>query len=229
MKTRPFWLIGGLLFVVVRFGDADELTVDQQSCIAAIAKIGGKITIDNDRPGKPAVAVELIGRDIKDTDLVHLAGLSDVENLTITSRRITDDGLKHLERLSNLRSLRLKSNAFTGTGLAHLHGLMNLRELDLCCSFHYTDEGFANLRNLINLRKLRFFGVNLSDETLRNLTDMSSLEDLQISYTHVTDLGLEHLKEMKSLRKLNLQNQSKVTRAGIKSLQTALPDCEITR
>jgi hypothetical protein len=44
----------------------------------------------------------------------------------------------------------------------------------------------------------------------------------------VTDAGLKELAGLKSLQSLDL-SRTKVTDAGLKELQKALPDCEIVR
>jgi hypothetical protein len=46
--------------------------------------------------------------------------------------------------------------------------------------------------------------------------------------TEVTDVGLEHLKGLNKLQTLGLA-ETKVTDAGVKKLQQALPKCKIER
>ena len=47
-------------------------------------------------------------------------------------------------------------------------------------------------------------------------------------HTRVTDAGLEELKSFKKLTSLGLSG-TKVTDAGVKNLQKALPKCDIIR
>ncbi len=52
--------------------------------------------------------------------------------------------------------------------------------------------------------------------------------ELRLSYTKITDAGLVHLKGLTNLKTLWLFS-TKVTDAGVKKLQAALPKCKISR
>ena len=58
---------------------------------------------------------------------------------------------------------------------------------------------------------------------------MTNLQTLELSYgPKVTYAGLVHLKGLTSLQTLSLSG-SKVSEAGVKDLQAALPKCKITK
>ena len=44
----------------------------QEAAIAEIEKLGGKVRVDQKRPGKPVVEVDLAGTGVTDAGLVHL-------------------------------------------------------------------------------------------------------------------------------------------------------------
>ena len=56
---------------------------------------------------------------------------------------------------------------------------------------------------------------------------MTQLKILNLRHTQITDAGLVHLEGMASLETLYL-NGTQVSKAGVKQLRTALPDCAIS-
>ncbi len=65
-------------------------------------------------------------------------------------------------------------------------------------------------------------------ETLRRLKDMPDLRNLDLDGMNITDADLQYILPLVQLRHLNL-SYTKVTGAGVKRLQEALPNCKIDR
>jgi len=61
-----------------------------------------------------------------------------------------------------------------------------------------------------------------------NLSRVSTLVKLDLSNNAITDAGADRLGTLVHLQQLNLQG-TKVTDAGVKTLKTNLPNCEISR
>ena len=150
---------------------------------------------------KGGVRVDLRRTKVTDAGLVHLKGLTNLTSLNLYNTKVTDSGLVHLEGLTNLEKLNLERTKVTDTGLVHLKGLTKLELLRLSGT---TDAGLVHLKGLTNLTHL-----------------------LLIS-TGITDAGLVHLKRLANLETLDLLD-TKVTGAGFKKLQQALPNCHILR
>ena len=85
---------------------AVEPTAAEATAIAEIEKLGGKVTVNESSPGRPAT-VNLGSTNVTDAALVHLAGMPRLESLDLHDTRITDAGLIHLEGLTQLQSLDL--------------------------------------------------------------------------------------------------------------------------
>jgi hypothetical protein len=85
------------------------------------------------------------GAPVTDADLVHMRGLSKLEDLNLSRTQVTDAGLVHLNGLLNLRMLYLRYVHVTDGGLDHLKNLPELRFLDLYGT-QVTDEGVAKLQ-----------------------------------------------------------------------------------
>jgi len=90
------------------------------------------------------------------------------------------------------------------------------------------DEGLQALRPLAGLRTLNLgYCSGLTNRCLASIQGLTRLESLSlVGITTITDDGLEILKKLTNLRRLNLR-RTKVTEAGVKDLEQALPNCEI--
>jgi hypothetical protein len=66
------------------------------------------------------VALSLLDWEITDAGLVHLTGLGELRNLSVSGLPISDHGLVHLKRLTNLKSLTLRDTQITDADFADL-------------------------------------------------------------------------------------------------------------
>jgi len=196
------------------------------------------------------VAVNLFGSDLCDTDLVHLASLTNLRKLDLWETQITDAGLKHLAGLRDLRWLNLSSTEITDSGFAQLAGLTKLRYLWLAGtgitnkSLTYISS-FVNLRDLnlggtritnrgvkqrcglTNLRKLGLNATWITDGALRQIAQLHNLRQLSLARTIITDRGLRYLTPLKNLEWLWIP-MTFVTPWGVKRFRKALPDCHVS-
>ena len=77
--------------------------------------------------------------------------------------------------------------------------------------------------------KLELPSSTTDEQLAEKLKGLSNLKELDLFYsTKITDEGLVHLKGLTKLEGLWLYD-TKITDAGVKSLQEALPDCDISR
>jgi len=82
--------------------------------------------------------------------LIHLAGLTKLENLSIRGQTLNDAGLKHLTGLTNIRELKLSGDGITDAGLQHLKPLKKITALDVQ-SLHITPAGRNDLKAALPL------------------------------------------------------------------------------
>ncbi len=66
------------------------------------------------------VSVSLYSRELADTDLVHLNGLTNLEDLSLGYSKISDAGFVYLKGLTKLRRLRIGCTQVTDAGSAEL-------------------------------------------------------------------------------------------------------------
>jgi hypothetical protein len=218
----------------------------QQTAIAAIEKLGGRIQYDYDvdsQGNNVANAVlpgaawlhALLGDDffrtaygvdlsdgsgmgwISDDELVHLRTFTELRWLTLVHTQVTDAGLESLEGLTHLECLSLSITKTTDAGLLHLRRLTHLKRLELDVT-HVTGSGFGYLEDLVQLEELSLDRTGLTDEGLKHLQHLRHLTELSLNETQVTDLGIAYLKELKGLTRLNLE-KTHLTDRGLQHLQ----------
>jgi hypothetical protein len=93
---------------------------EQEKAIAEIQKLGGKVTIDKDKPAKPVLEVHLSGTRVTDAGLEHLRGLTELILLNLMNTQVTDAGLEHIKGLKNLQTLNLTGTKVTDEGVKNL-------------------------------------------------------------------------------------------------------------
>src|SRR5262245_49444906 len=85
--------------------------------VQALEELHGRITRDEEQPGRPVIAVDL--SDPRDLRLAHW---------------VKDSALKHLREFKHLRKLNLSGALITDAGLKDIGQLSALQDLHLCCT-----------------------------------------------------------------------------------------------
>ena len=98
----------------------DKPNALQDAAIAAIRKMGGRVTIHTKSPDRPVTRVTLRHTQVSDAGLVHLKGLTSLQRLGLGDTQVSDAGLVHLKGLTSLQRLNLArtqvSDAVAGAG-----------------------------------------------------------------------------------------------------------------
>src|SRR5262249_18133567 len=126
--------IGALVVVgaAALLAAAEDRGADEQKAMDALTKLGSKITLDENAPGKPVVGVDLRGSAANDADLAGLKALPKLRGLNLGATGVTDAGLKELAALKALQTLDLTGcPKVTDAGLKQLAAVKGLKELHL--------------------------------------------------------------------------------------------------
>src|SRR4051794_39352805 len=86
---------------------------EQERAIADLRQVRGEVEIDESHPDKPVRLVKLEGTLVNDQNLSALKVLSSLQVLSISCPHVSDAGLVHLEGLSNLQELNLSGTPIT--------------------------------------------------------------------------------------------------------------------
>jgi Leucine-rich repeat (LRR) protein len=140
--------------------------------------------------------------DIGDPGMVHLQGLTQLRNLSLSDTGVGDLGIEKLKKLTNLEELNLAGTRITDRGLVHLQRFMNLRVLDLA-ETKITAAGLKNIENLTNLEVLYLHRTEIDDEGMKYLRRLDKLRELWPS-RGFGDQGLKTLALFNSIKSLNL-------------------------
>lgn len=111
------------------------------------------------------------------------------------------NALSHLGKLPRLSALRLYGKGVTDAEMEHVASLSGLELLSLN-NTRVTDHGLTRLSTLRGLKWLAVSGYAITDESLPTLTRMRSLQWLML-------------------------DQTRISPAGVKKLQKALPACTV--
>jgi len=74
-------------------GSAERTTASQAAAVAAIKKLGGRVTLDEKNLGKPVIGVNLSRQPVTDAGLEHLKRLTSLHTLNLFNTQVTDAGL----------------------------------------------------------------------------------------------------------------------------------------
>ena len=79
-------------------GVDDVPTGTEDTAVAFVQKLGGRVARDDKAPGRGVVTVYLSGTKVTDAGLKELAPLKNLTTLDLGATRVTDTGLKELQK-----------------------------------------------------------------------------------------------------------------------------------
>ncbi len=164
---------------------------------------------------------------IFDQDLIKIAGLTELEELTLRGPQITGKGLAYLSGMKHLKSLSLYCCDIDDADVAVLENIDSLKELE-CCQVDYSDPfsaepelagisdlGLKAIGKMKNLESLSLIGnFQITDDGLAYLSSLTHLKTLYLDCTGITDEGLRHLSGLSELEDLSCRG-SEVTFEGL--------------
>jgi internalin A len=127
-------------------------------------------------------------KEITDAGAAHLAGLADLESVSLSGSKVTGGALANFRGKTTLKFLFIDHLPITDADLVHLEGLTNLEILDLTAT-KVGDAGLAHLEGLVNIKTLRLGSTQIEGPGLAHLKRMSKLSRLRFEKTRVRDLS----------------------------------------
>lgn len=167
----------------------------------------------------------LVGGQISDDDMRHLASLKQLRMLDISLVAISDNGLRELKDLANVESLSLRYTQVEGSDLPRFTSAGRLEQLDLQGSH----AGDALLRQLDRFPALEHLSLDATKVTTAGVLSThwpSSLIYLSLEGTTIDASALESVQNCSKLKWLNL-GKGVATQAEVAGVQRALPKCKI--
>jgi len=124
--------------------------------------------------------------------LARLHYFDDLILLDLSGTRLTDEGLGHIAGLKEIEHLSVSNTHVGNSGMKYIARLEKVIRLDFS-ETRVTDDGLRQLQNLINLEQLSLDGTNVSDAGLKSLHNLKKLSSLELSNTSVTEEGVTSL------------------------------------
>jgi hypothetical protein len=118
-----------------------------------------------------------------------------VEGVELRGPAINDDVMNELAGLRQLQSLTLEQTQVTDAGLAVLRSMPHLQDLSLTYSLA-TDRSIDELKQLPRLANLKLTGTQITDASVPELAEFPALQTVFLRWTQVTDAGAEKLREL---------------------------------
>jgi hypothetical protein len=134
-------------------------------------------------------------------ELPGLAGMTELEKLSLAGTGVGDDAIRPLSQCRKLKYLDLRMTDLHGEGLKALSDLRGLEVLRLSYNL-IEDESLAALSNITSLKRLELDSTDITDAGLKHLRSLENLEELSISHTRVSEAAAEKLQKEIGLRDL---------------------------
>lgn len=172
-----------------------ELT--EASVITTLEGFGALLTRDDTLPDRPVKSISFEAHTLFGDQQIHwLKSLPKLTNLNLNWTLCTDAGMKDLGELTTLTSLTMAGNRqVTDECLKHIGQLKELKYLSLASCRRITGVGVKELAGLKNLTALHLSRTQVTDDCLDDLKGLDKLEHLSLAETKVTEAGIRELQE----------------------------------
>ncbi|MBA2117922.1 leucine-rich repeat domain-containing protein [Bremerella alba] len=213
---------------------------DDPEAVAALEKLGGKLTKDGNgnviRADFSAVVpedvsefepisklkqlqlIKFYGAEITDQVTTYMKDLTELRDVDFTNGVITDAGVENLTNSKNLSAFGLRRTNISNKSLEIIaNNFPKARYLD----FRYCnvdDEGMKSVGQMKNMEVLRTEGAFISDEGMAHLADLTKMRFLNLRDKKITDKGIAYLSGMKNLETLEL-NEVACSNEGLSHIQ----------
>lgn len=179
--------------------------------------------------------------------VARLPALRNLKRLGLYGLRAVEDSFGRPGAFPRLEALWFSCHSVSRLTLAHLprltwlslpfcfelqaltlDGVEALEDLSLFECARFADAGVEHLGHHAGLSRLGLHGTDVTDAGVARLSEFHALEDLDLCATQITDAALPHLTRLTGLRELALERCPRLTPAGVRRLEAAMPWCVIT-
>src|SRR5439155_7722414 len=141
---------------------------------------------------------------LTDADLVKLAALPRLENISLAYTKVTDLGLEYLAPLRRVKVLDLYYAEYVSDlGVAHLKQWTDLEHLNLRGT-KVTSSVFEHVSRMTKLRSLDVGHSRVNDDLFELLESLDHLERLSFGGNKMSGAALPLLKSLPALRSLSV-------------------------
>ena len=206
---------------------SESPTADEKKTIDALAKLGGKASVDVNLPAEARVVVTFT--EINDATIAAVKKHAHVGGLTaLDAKKCTEKGYAGFKELPHLRRLVLSSSVQTAKSVGLLAECGELRNLALPAA-GLSDAELAPVKKLKLLELLDVSdNAAITDKAALTVKELERLEIFYFANTQISDRGLNELKGLDGLRAVYATN-TKVTAEGAMKFADAMPNLRQVR
>ncbi|MBZ0188631.1 MAG: protein kinase [Candidatus Obscuribacterales bacterium] len=207
-----------------------DLTPQIMTKVLSVKHLKG-LTLGGHKKGLNLDYFKMIGRR-KDIRLIHLVKIGELE----------PEFLEQLTRIKSLSNLAISRCPLNKKSIKEIGKMKDLRYLVIRDTEDLTDEDMNMLcQSLPKLIELELEETRIGDSSMQAIGELKNLKNLNLNETEITDLGLSLLKnpnldticledtkisdrgllqlnKLKSLQKVLIDNDTRVSQAGISAL-----------
>ena len=147
----------------------------------------------------------LFGDFVDDAAMKRIGEMKEMKRFWTDSKKITTAGWIHLAGLTKMQDLSLSNTGFGDDDLRVVEGMNDLKSLGLNKT-NITDAGMPSLAGLTKLHDLGFEGTKVTDKGMAALKGMTDLENLYVGMTDVTAKGLEVVPRKERMQMMRAGN-----------------------
>ena len=152
---------------------------------------------------------------ITDAGMVQLAGLKNLETLSIVGTHITGKAYAQFEGFTKVTRVSHRGSSIDDEGLRQLcDHLPNLESLSLAHAKFVTDAGATHLAKLTKLKSLELGTTKATPQALKAIAKLP-LESLQLGEGFESVACIAIIKDITTLRRLTLTNAQAITNADL--------------
>lgn len=200
---------------------------EHQKAVTALKLLGADVLRDAGFDGAVST-IRFPLKNANNTTLALLRPLNEVTALLLTDcTQVTDEGLLDLAGLKQLNALSLTGTQVTDAGLVHVAGMTNLVGFE-CGTKNVRGDGLVHLQTLPKLQSLHLNKGGITDEGLANIRKLTKLTFVDLDDTQISDVGLAHLHGLSKLIVVRA-HRTKITDAGVLALKKAVPASRVDR
>ncbi len=154
---------------------------------------------------------------ITDAGMVQLAGLKNLETLSIVGTHITGKAYAQFEGFTKVTRVSHRGSSIDNEGLRQLcDHLPNLESLSLAHA-KFTDAGAPHLAKLTKLKGLEVGAAKATPQALKAIAKLP-LEYLQLGEGFESGAAIAFIKDIATLRRLTLTNAQGITDTDLQGL-----------
>ncbi len=192
-------------------GDSPTLIVSPAEIVARFQKLAPYDITDADlmqlcvtpEVGPSILKIDLTGnRNVTNAGLAHLAALTHLTSLTLTSTDLMPDALSAIGSIKSLNEVLLPSTKTDDTVVAKLTTIPHLQTLDLSGTM-ITPAAGASLSQMLELSNLNVGSTAANDQLVTMLHDLP-LRELRLPRTQITGASVPELLKIKTLEYLSV-------------------------